>query len=136
MTELRQRQPRERNDRFLAFLREQPCCVCGSRYRVEAAHLRMADPTRGKRETGKGEKPSDKFCVPLCASCHREAPDAQHRMNEAAFWKLNEINPFVIAAYYYAMLPHAPPNARKKRNAKRATKWAKGRKIQNRGFQK
>ena len=35
-----------------------------------------------KRETGKGEKPSDCWTVPLCNSCHRE----QHGGSEMAFW--------------------------------------------------
>ena len=139
MTELRQRQPRERDDKFLAFLRLQPCCVCSRPAPSEAAHIRMADPLRGKRETGKGEKPSDRYAVPLCGpiigaakGCHRE----QHSMDEMAFWKMHEINPFVVADSYYAIgggnsTTAKPRPKRKRKPTKRSTQWA-SRKIQNR----
>ncbi len=139
MSELRQRQPRERDEKYLAFLRRQSCCVCSRPAPSEAAHIRMADPLRGKRETGKGEKPSDRWAVPLCGpiigaakGCHRE----QHSMDEMAFLKMHEINPFVVADSYYAIGGGSPTTAKPRRKpktkGKRKTVWAAGRKIQNR----
>lgn len=89
---LRQRQPRERDDKHLRFIRSLPCCICG-RYDVEAAHIRTASLAHGKNHTGMGEKPSDKWTVPLCVGHHRE----QHTMNEMTFWKLHGIDPFMLA---------------------------------------
>lgn len=93
---LRQREPRARDDAFLAFVRRQPCCVCFGRP-AEAAHVRGACAARGKRETGKGEKPSDRWCVPLCGECHRTGPGALHRVGEAKFFAHCRIDPFEFA---------------------------------------
>jgi hypothetical protein len=73
-----------------------PCVVCGSRERIEAAHLRMADIERGKDYTAKGKKPSDKWITPLCARHHREGPDAQHNGSERAFWERHGIDPITL----------------------------------------
>lgn len=98
MSELRQRDPRQHDERHLVYVRLQPCCIPGCHRPAEAAHLRMACLAIGKEMTGKGEKPHDKFAVPLCGHHHREAPDAQHQHNEREWWKAQGINPFVIAA--------------------------------------
>jgi hypothetical protein len=110
MNELRQRQPRIENKAFLAFVREQPCCACGSRQNVQAAHVRMASPAHGKRETGKGERPSDRFCVPLCAGCHMDDPGAQHKVGERHFWRSNDVDPFAVAAALYAEFENEQAN--------------------------
>uniref|UniRef100_A0A2A4YRR0 Uncharacterized protein n=1 Tax=OCS116 cluster bacterium TaxID=2030921 RepID=A0A2A4YRR0_9PROT len=47
--------------------------------------------------TGMQEKPHDKWTVPLCAWCHREGPNAQHKMNECKFWKERNIDPVETA---------------------------------------
>lgn len=73
-----------------------PCVVCGTQIGVEAAHLRMADVSRGKEYTAKGKKPSDKWVTPLCARHHREGPDAQHSMSERAFWEMHGIDPITL----------------------------------------
>jgi hypothetical protein len=39
------------------------------------------------------EKPSDKWALPLCNRHHAE----QHSMNELAFWKQYDIDPFMLA---------------------------------------
>lgn len=80
----------------LSLIHVLPCCVCGSRERVEAAHLRMADISRGKEYTAKGKKPSHKWITPLCAAHHREGPGAQHSMSEKAFWEIHEIDPIEL----------------------------------------
>jgi hypothetical protein len=107
MTEpLRQRLPRIKDKAHLAFVRGKPCCVCGWPAPNAAAHIRMASQEHGKRDTGKAEKPSDRWTVPLCDPyfspgkgrwCHKDAPDAQHSGDESAFWKRVGLDPFAIA---------------------------------------
>ena len=89
---LRQREPRERDNKHLAFIRSLPCCICG-RIDTDAAHIRTANIGLGKRQSGLAEKPSDKWTVPLCRIHHSE----QHGMNELAFWKKHGIDPFLLA---------------------------------------
>lgn len=84
-----QRQPRERDNGYLAFLRRQPCriglvrpgtCVGP----VEACHVRYGDAARGKVNPGLQCKPADKWATSCCAGHHRE----QHAAgNERAWWE-------------------------------------------------
>lgn len=90
---LRQREPRERDERHLDFVRSQPCCICKDNTSTEAAHIRMASLEHGKRGVGLQEKSSDKWALPLCGKHHRE----QHSMNEMSFWKKYGIDPFMLA---------------------------------------
>jgi hypothetical protein len=94
----RQRRPRVLDDKHLAWLRTLPCQLDGHVPNVEAAHIRYEDPRFGKRFTGLGEKPSDKFALPLSADRHRLAKDAQHRDAERAFWRRVGIDPCAVAA--------------------------------------
>lgn len=89
---------RERDNGFLAFLRRQPCCCCGSPAPSDAAHLRMASPERGKKPTGMQVKPSDRFAVPLNRTCHT----VQHSGSEARFWSERGLDPFEIADRLFA----------------------------------
>ncbi|MFG1417223.1 hypothetical protein V5F38_05340 [Xanthobacter sp. V0B-10] len=91
------RRPRQLHQQHLKFIRSLPCCVCGSHSFVEAAHIRMGSAVHGKRETGGGERPSDEWALPLCRHHHQDAPDAQHRIGEEAFWALHGIDPFMLA---------------------------------------
>lgn len=93
MTELRQREPRQKDARHLDFIRSLPCAICGDNTRTEAAHIRTASLENGKSHTGMQEKASDKWAVPLCNEHHRE----QHSMNEMGFWKRYGIDPFMLA---------------------------------------
>ena len=102
MTELRQRDPRQENKAFLAFVRSKPCCACGASPPVQAAHLRQGCPERGKRPTGIGERPSDSWAVPLCALCHLTGREALHKLGEQRFWKRIGKDPFQIAADLFA----------------------------------
>lgn len=95
---LRPRQPRKQAGEHLKFIRSLPCVVCGSRRNVQAAHIRMASRVYGKRETGTGEKSSDRFVTSLCADHHHE----QHSGSEAEFWKRHGLDPFFIATALYA----------------------------------
>lgn len=93
MSELRQRQPRERDEKHLNYIRSLPCCICGG-FDTEAAHIRTASLENGKSHTGMQEKPSDKWALPLCNRHHRE----QHATgDELKFWDFHGINPFLLA---------------------------------------
>jgi len=80
-------------DAHLDFIRTLPCLVTGKRP-VEAAHIRYGDWSRGKGETGMGEKPHDMWTVPLHPDEHRK----QHSMNERDYWTLVGIDPIAIAS--------------------------------------
>jgi hypothetical protein len=56
----------------------------------------------GKRATGLGERPDDRWAVPLCRECHLDGQDSQHRVGEAAFWARAGLDPHAIAAGLYA----------------------------------
>lgn len=88
----KQRRPRERNEQHLKWIRTLRCCICG-KPGPDPAHIRSASPLHGKRETGGGEKPSDKWVVPLC----REHHDEQHKHNELLWWAGKGIDPFGLA---------------------------------------
>jgi hypothetical protein len=69
----------------LAFIRQLPCCIpgCGNNIETEAAHIRFADPTVCKPQTGVATRPDDRFVLPLCSKHHR----LQHSMGERKFWE-------------------------------------------------
>lgn len=120
-----QRQPREECPAFLVFVRRKPCAACGAPAPSQAAHLRLGNLEVSKRNTGIGEKPSDRWCTPLCADCHLDAPDAQHRVGERNFWARVGIDPFKLAMDLYAQFERRqarPPEKRAEvvRRAKRA----------------
>lgn len=110
---LRQRQPRVEDPAYLAYVRSLPCLICG-RGPSDPAHIRAAAPLYGKRYTGKGEKPDDKWAVPLCRVDHAD----QHRRNELQWWASKGIpDPFTKAEELYAGRPGAskPPVERRRR---------------------
>lgn len=70
------KEKRIRDPAHLAFVRTQPCLICG-RQPTQAHHLRFA------QRRALGLKVSDEFTVPLCATHH----DQLHRRgDEQAFW--------------------------------------------------
>ena len=87
------KRPRVHDEKHLDFIRSLPCVSCGNDTATEAAHLRAGNLKYGKRETGMGEKPSDKWTLPVCSSCHRE----QHEGDESLFWAVRGVNPWVLA---------------------------------------
>lgn len=96
---LRQRQPREHDDKHLRFIASCPCVLCGATD-VQAAHVRYADLTVAKPFTGGATKPDDKFTVPLCIHHHR----AQHSFgDERGFWLKHEIDPIKLALALYSV---------------------------------
>jgi hypothetical protein len=92
VSELRQRQPRQKDAKYLDYIRSLPCTICGDDTTTEAAHLRTANIALGKDDHGWG-RPSDKWALPLCGAHHRE----QHTMNELKFWANYGIDPFIEA---------------------------------------
>jgi hypothetical protein len=87
------RQPRQHSEKHLSYIRGLPCIICGDPTRTEAAHVRFADLTVGKRPVGKGEKPDDAWALPLCGEHHR----AQHMVNERSWWEAQRIDALRVA---------------------------------------
>jgi len=85
--------PRKKSPAHLAYIRQLPCLVCGDNTSVQAAHVRYGNRVFAKRDTGMGEKPDDRWTVPLCGEHHRE----QHQMNEKAFWAKYEKAPLFFS---------------------------------------
>jgi hypothetical protein len=65
-----------RNPRYLAWIRTQPCCVCGSKKAIEASHT---------GPHGLGQKSPDTSAIPLCATHHRTGDDSYHRLGPRKF---------------------------------------------------
>lgn len=116
---LRQRSPRIRDEAWLAEVRKMPCLVCGRPGPNDPAHIRAASPPYGKRYTGKGEKPDDKWVLPLCRAHH----DAQHRESELGWWAgMGIADPFAVAVALYASRPGASNPRRERRKQSKPTK--------------
>lgn len=93
----KQRDPRQHDDAHLGFIRQLPCLICGNNIGTEAAHLRRSDLRAGKRHSGIGERPHDRWTLPLCGRCHR----LQHDQGEDRFWDHAMIDPtFVCLALW------------------------------------
>lgn len=134
---LRQREPRQVDAKHLAFIRTQPCCLPFCKREAEPAHLRMDNLAIGKELTGKGEKPHDRFCVPLCPYHHRTGIDCQHNSNEREWWARTGLNPWTIAASLWiesggAARALEPKPAKRPRKIKGRDRAAPKRKINNR----
>ena len=112
MTLLAQRLPRIEDAGHLAYVRTLPCLVCGRPGPSDPAHLRSAARQYGKRQTGMGEKPDDKWTLPLCRRDH----DDQHRHNELAWWAGKGIaDPFAVALAIYTSRPGSSAPRRERR---------------------
>jgi len=85
-----------KDERHLAFIRKLPSAVSGA-YPCEACHIRAGSPRHNKKATGKAQKPSDCWTVPLTAEEHRD----QHNGNEMSFWRRNGVDPFDLAEQLY-----------------------------------
>jgi Protein of unknown function (DUF968) len=85
---------RVKSPNYLDFIRSLPCVICGDNTTVEAAHIRFGDRRAAKRPTGMGEKPDDRWALPLCGKHHRK----QHEIGERLFWYLSGDPIFVAMA--------------------------------------
>lgn len=102
MKVVRFRQPRVKDEAYLNQIRKLPCVVCLQGERSQAAHIRSASRSHGKRHTGMGEKPDDRWTVPLCARHHVSGPDSQHHHgDELKWWMARGIDPFELASELY-----------------------------------
>jgi len=66
-----------RSKPYRIWLRTQPCEGCGSSVGVSAHHESALSSCNGI-----GIKVSDKYCLPLCAECHR----LRHDTGPITFW--------------------------------------------------
>ena len=89
---LRERRPRERDNRRLAWARRLPCIACLRRGRhpqgaSDAAHIRFGyGADIGWPPVGRAEKPDDWRTVGFCRACHDEERD---RRSEKDFWAVD-----------------------------------------------
>lgn len=92
----------------LEALRQLPCINPGCRLDPAgvAAHVRFACAEAGKPQTGMQTKPDDAWTLPLCQSCHADAPDAQHRGAELAFYKRIKVDPIQACTALYKASPN------------------------------
>ena len=86
----------KRSPAHRAWVRCHACSACGSQTAIECAHVRVGT------DGGTGMKPSDRWCISLCKSCHAD----QHAMGEQTFEKLWAINMKELAAAFFRMSPH------------------------------
>lgn len=98
------RSPRLQEPSHLQAIRELPCLKCGLEQFSEAAHVRLNSAAFNKR-AGKGEKPDDRWSLPLCPSCHRLDDDSQHKVGEAIFWHALNLNPLLICEALHKVSP-------------------------------
>lgn len=96
---LRQRIPREENEKHRRYISQLPCLLCGSTD-VQCAHVRFADLTVGKEYTGKSEKPDDKYTLPICCGHHKHQHDFG---DERAWWEMSGIDPVKTALALFAV---------------------------------
>ena len=66
-----------------------------------AAHLRLNSGLHNKRQA-MARKPGPEWTTPLCAGCHTNDADAQHRVGELVFWVQLGINPFLLCQRLHA----------------------------------
>lgn len=78
---------------YLDFIRALPCCICLDNTSTEAAHIRFGDRRAAKRPTGLGERPDDRWAIPLCGAHHRW----QHARGEKLFWEEMDKDPIFLA---------------------------------------
>ncbi len=72
-----------RSPRYLAWIRTQPCCVCGSTRGIEASHT---------GPHGLGQKSPDSSAIPLCAKHHRTGADSYHRLGPRKFSEKHNVD--------------------------------------------
>jgi hypothetical protein len=72
-----------RNPPYLAWIRTQPCVVCGQTQWIEAAHT---------GPHGLGQKSPDLSAIPLCAKHHRTGKDSYHKLGPRKFAEVHNLN--------------------------------------------
>jgi hypothetical protein len=82
-----------RRPHHLAFVRQLSCVACGRAAPSEAAHVRTGT------DGGLAVKPSDRYVVSLCTTCHAK----QHCIGELTFWAKLRIDPVNVALRLWAI---------------------------------
>jgi hypothetical protein len=72
-----------RSSQYLAWIRMQPCLVCGSRSGIEASHT---------GPHGLGQKSPDTSAVPLCPKHHRTGKDSYHKLGPRKFAETHQLD--------------------------------------------
>lgn len=99
---------RVKDNAHLEAIRQLPCInpQCRRDPAGIAAHVRFACVEAGKPITGMQTKPDDAWTLPLCQMCHADAPDAQHKGAEEAFYQRIGIDPLKACKALYAASPN------------------------------
>lgn len=99
---------RAHDNAHLEAIRQLPCLnpACRRDPAGVAAHVRFACAEARKPITGMQTKPDDAWTLPLCQSCHADAPDAQHKGEEIAFYKRIGIDPIKTCLALYDASPN------------------------------
>ena len=99
---------RVRDNAHLDAVRQLPCVnpQCRRDPAGVAAHVRFACAEAGKANPGMQQKPDDAWTLPLCPQCHTDAPDAQHKGSEIAFYKRIGIDPLKTCIALYDASPN------------------------------
>jgi len=88
---LRRHEKPQQNRGYLAHIRRQPCCVCGTTRGVQAAHT-------GAR--GLGQKACARRAIPLCAGHHKTGNDSYHALGPAKFAACHNLDIEALIAGY------------------------------------
>jgi hypothetical protein len=72
-----------RNSKYLAWIRTQPCVVCGAERWIEAAHT---------GPHGLGQKSPDTSAIPLCTTHHRTGSDSYHKLGPRRFAAVHNLD--------------------------------------------
>ncbi len=102
------RRARVKVSKHLDDIRTLPCLLTGLEGSTHAAHLRYGDTRYDKRETGMGERPDDRWAVPLCQDLHTMLPGAQHNHSERAWWKYFDVDPVRVAHLLWSYRSNVP----------------------------
>lgn len=73
---------------FVAWMKAQPCAVCGERGPCHVSH--------SAKSRGAGGRWTD--TIPLCVTCHA----AEHHAGNVTFWKSVGLDPAILAHEYQA----------------------------------
>jgi hypothetical protein len=79
-----------RSQKYLDWLKEQPCCVCGT-CKNQWVDIVPAHQTINGHGFLAG-KASDLCALPLCSRCHA----SEHRKGVKSFWRLHDRKSFII----------------------------------------
>lgn len=97
---MRLKDPRQHDEAHLDFIRSLPCCICLNPIETQAAHLRFSDARVAKPNAGVGQKPHDRWTVPLCGREHTEQHEAG---DERSWWASKGIDPIFLALALYSV---------------------------------